>query len=111
MRRQREVHVSVIVELSIFPLGQGESVSGAVAKAVDVVRHSGLPHVLGPMGTCLEGDYDAVMAVVARAFKALEADHERVYMTLKVDARRGRQGGLQAKTASVERHLQPAQPK
>ena len=103
--------MSVIVELSLFPLGQGESVGPAVAQAVEIIRASGLPHQLGPMGTCIEGGYDEVMAVVGRCFKALEAGHGRVYMTLKVDARAGRDNGLTRKTAAVERRLDHTQPR
>ncbi len=97
--------MSVIVEFSLFPMDKGQSVGAYVARAAGIVRQSGLPHVLGPMGTCLEGEYDEVMAVVGRCVKALEPDCERVYMTVKMDWRRGRTGGLAGKTASVEERL------
>ncbi|WP_243362231.1 MTH1187 family thiamine-binding protein [Fundidesulfovibrio terrae] len=94
--------MSVIAELSIFPLGVQGSLAPYVAKAVHLIRESGLPHHLGPMGTCVEGEWDEVMAVVDQCFKALAVDQERVYMTLKVDWRAGRENGLHSKTASVE---------
>jgi uncharacterized protein (TIGR00106 family) len=98
--------VSVIVELGIFPMGAHESLSPAVAKAVRIIRDSGLPYQLGPMGTCIEGEYHQVMAVVGQCFDVLEQDgHERIYMTIKADWRRGREGGLSAKTAAVAAHL------
>ncbi len=100
--------MSVIAELSIFPVGVQGSLAPHVAKAVAVIRASGLPHSLGPMGTCIEGEWDEVMAVVTRCFEALKADQDRVYLTLKVDWRDGRHGGLTSKTASVAKALEDA---
>ena len=97
--------MSVIVEFSLFPMDKGQSVGAYVARAAAIVRQSGLPAVLGPMGTCLEGEYDQVMEVVGRCVKALEPDCERIYMTVKMDWRRGRAGGLTGKLASVEERL------
>lgn len=97
--------MSVIVELSLFPMDKGCSVSHFVARAVSLIRQSGLAHQLTPMGTCIEGEWDEVMAVVDACFKALAADSDRVYLTLKADWRRGRAGGLAGKTASVEARL------
>ncbi len=97
--------MSVIVDLSLFPVGKGESVADYVARAVKIIRDSGLPHRLGPMGTAIEGEYDEVMAVVGSCFKALQADCDRVYMTLKVDGRAGRSAGLEQKVGDVEKRL------
>lgn len=97
--------MNVIAELAIFPMDKGESVSPWVARAVAVIRKSGLPHVFGPMGTCIEGEWSAVMHVVDACFRAIEADSDRIYMTLKVDARRGEAGRLQGKMRSIEQRL------
>ncbi len=97
--------MSVIVELTVFPLDKGQSVGAYVARAVGLIRASGLACQLTPMGTCIEGEWDRVMAVVDQCFQALAKDSDRVYLTLKADWRRGRENGLQAKTASVERAL------
>ena len=37
--------MSLIVELSVFPMDKGASVSAFVARAVSVIRESGLPHL------------------------------------------------------------------
>ena len=100
--------MSVIAELSIFPTGVQGSLAPYVARAVSIIRDSGLPHQLGPMGTCIEGEWDEVMAVVTRCFEALKADQDRVYLTLKADWRAGREGGLASKTASVAKALEGA---
>ncbi|MDD4953208.1 MAG: MTH1187 family thiamine-binding protein [Desulfovibrionaceae bacterium] len=97
--------MSVLVELSIFPIGEGSSVGTHVAGAVEIIRKSGLAHKLGPMGTGIEGEWDEVMAVVNDCYRAMARDCERVYLTLSADARRGRDRGLDEKTASVEEKL------
>ena len=97
--------MSVIAELAIFPMDKGTSVSPWVARVVQVIRASGLGHVMGPMGTCMEGPWQDVMNVVDACYRALEPDCDRIYMTLKVDARRGEAGRLDAKLDSVRQKL------
>jgi uncharacterized protein (TIGR00106 family) len=94
--------MSVLVDFSIFPVDKGGSVSAYVAKALDIIKKSGLPHRLGPMGTSVEGDWGEVMAVVTRCFETLKKESDRVYMTLKVDYRKGASGRLEGKVKSVE---------
>ena len=50
--------------------GEDGSVSEAVARAVQVVRESGLPNETNAMFTNIEGEWDEVMAVVKRAVEA-----------------------------------------
>jgi uncharacterized protein (TIGR00106 family) len=93
--------MSVIVHLSVFPLHVGGSLAPHVARVVEVVRASGLPCQLGPMGTAIEGEWDQVMAVVDACYRELEPDFDRIYLSFTADSRRGRQGGLESKVASV----------
>ncbi|MCG8532450.1 MAG: MTH1187 family thiamine-binding protein [Desulfovibrionales bacterium] len=97
--------MSVIAELSLFPMDKGESVSPFVARVVTVIKQSGLSYEFGPMGTTIEGAWDNVIATVSACYKALEEDCDRIYMTLKVDARKGRTNGLAGKKASVNAKL------
>jgi uncharacterized protein (TIGR00106 family) len=97
--------MSVIVNLALFPMGKGESASPYVARAAKIIRASGLPNQLHPMGTCIEGEWDEVMAVVGRCFKALENDCGRIYLTLAADYRKGVDDRLGRKVASVEEKL------
>ena len=97
--------MSLIVELCVFPMDKGASVGAYVARAVGVIRESGLPYKLTPMGTCIEGEWAEVMGVVRRCFEVLAADSDRVFLTINADWRRGRVNGLSSKTATVERVL------
>jgi uncharacterized protein (TIGR00106 family) len=94
--------VSVIVDFSIFPVDKGESVRAYVSRAVKIIKESGLPHKLGPMGTCVEGEWNEVMALVGRCFEALKKDCNRVYMTIKVDYRKGSSGRMEGKIQSIK---------
>ncbi|MGD8344155.1 MAG: MTH1187 family thiamine-binding protein [Desulfobacterales bacterium] len=97
--------MSVIVEFSIFPLDKGESLSPYVARALKLIQDSGLPYELNPMGTCVEGEWSEVMALVDRCFEALEKDCNRISLSLKADFRKGPTGRLKSKVASVKEKL------
>ncbi|MBC2643842.1 MULTISPECIES: MTH1187 family thiamine-binding protein [unclassified Rhodococcus (in: high G+C Gram-positive bacteria)] len=96
----------MLVAFSVSPMGgDSDSVGGAVAAAVRVVRESGLPNETTSMFTTVEGEWDEVMAVVKRATDVLLEQFPRVSLVLKADIRPGRTDQLHAKVATVERHL------
>lgn len=97
--------MSTIVAFSVAPLGTGESVTPAVARAVKVVRDSGLPNETSAMFTSVEGEWDEVMDVVKRAVEAAGEGQNRVSLTLKADVRSGVTDGLKGKVAAVESEL------
>jgi uncharacterized protein (TIGR00106 family) len=97
--------MSVLVAFSVTPIGAGEDVGEFVAEAVRVVRASGLPNRTDAMFTTVEGEWDEVMAVVKDAVAAVEARCGRVSLVLKADIRDGQGGRLDAKVATIERHL------
>jgi uncharacterized protein (TIGR00106 family) len=98
----------MIVAFSVSPSG-GEpdgGVSEAVARAVKVVRESGLPNSTNAMFTNIEGEsWDEVMDVVKRAVEAAGEGSARVSLVLKADIRPGFSGQLEAKVDRVEAHL------
>ena len=94
--------MSVIVELCLFPVDKGDSLSEYVSRAVKIIQSSGLSYTSGPMGTTIEGTWDETMAVVSACYAALEKDCDRVYMVIKVDARKGRENGLQTKMQALQ---------
>lgn len=98
--------MSVIVEMSIFPMDKGESVSAHVAKAVSVIAKSGLPYVMGAMSSSFEGEWDEVMRVVDACYKALEPDCNRILLYVRADCRKGRTGGLVGKLESVRAKME-----
>ena len=95
----------VLLEFSMAPHGQGESVGAYVARLLDVIDRSGVPYQLTPMGTILEGEWDQVIGVVSACFRELERDCSRIGLNLKVDYRQGPAGRLKSKIERVERQL------
>lgn len=95
----------VLLEFAMAPRGEGESLSRHVARILDIVDRSGLDYQLTAMGTIIEGDWDAVMAVVSECFRALQADCTRIGMNLKMDYRAGTESRLASKVDAVEGHV------
>ncbi len=94
--------MSVIVDFSIFPMDpEGPSLSPYVARALNVIKDSGLSYQLGPMGTSIEGEWEDVMHVVDACYRELEQDCDRIYMNIKVDSKKGRIHGILSKVESV----------
>ncbi len=98
--------MSVLAELSIFPLDKGDSLSPYVARMVSIVRDSGLDYTLHAMGTCLEGSWSEVMDVVTKCFEDLQQDCDRIYLTLKLDYKRGKAGQIEHKVDAVRQRVQ-----
>jgi len=92
----------MIVDFSIAPVGQGESLSEALVPIFDLVDASGLAHEHHAMGTNVEGDWDEVMALVKACRDRLLERTGRVSISLRIDDRRGVTDGLRRKVASVE---------
>jgi len=95
----------LLAEFSLTPLDKGASVGAYVARSLDIIDRSGLPYRLGPMGTCVEGEWDAVMALVKACLERMAADCERISISFKGDWRRGASGRLTAKIEKVESTL------
>ena len=97
--------MAMLLEFSMFPLGKGESVGGYVADSLDIIDRNGVPYRLNPMGTVLEGEWEAVIAVVKQCLDRMAEDCDRVTCTMKFDWRQGATGRLESKVASVEKRL------
>ncbi len=98
--------MSVMVELTMFPTDKGESVSLYVSRVIAMIDERGLDYRLTPMGTVMEfGSLAEALGVVADAYALLEPDCGRVYATIKLDIRKGKEGRLAQKIESVEKRL------
>jgi len=95
--------VSVLLELSMFPLDKGESVGQYVSGVVQVIRDAGVDYQLAPMGTIIETDnLQQALALVEKAYDTLESiGCNRVYSVMKFDIRKGESGRLEQKIRSV----------
>ena len=94
--------MSVLVEFSMSPLDKGESVSRYVSRSLEIISASGVPYRLGPMGTCLEGEWDEVMGVIRQCYDRMSSDCARITCSIKIDARTGHDGRLTKKIEKIE---------
>lgn len=98
----------MIVAFSVAPATtdtpNGE-MADAVARAVAIVRESGLPNETTAMFTTVEGEWDEVFDVIKRATAAVEAVSQRVSLVIKADIRAGYTGMLTQKVDSLEKSL------
>ncbi|MCP4287260.1 MAG: MTH1187 family thiamine-binding protein [Gammaproteobacteria bacterium] len=99
--------MSVLLEFSMFPTDKGASVSNQVSLVIAEIRESGLPYRLTPMGTIVETDQlGQALNLVERCYLVLDrADCQRVYASLKLDIRKGRSNGMEAKLESIREKI------
>jgi uncharacterized protein (TIGR00106 family) len=95
----------VLMEMSIVPIGVGESVSKYVAQCVDIVDRSGLAYELHAMGTIVEGELPVLLQLLEDCIEEVAKSANRVTCTAKFDYRKSVAGGLKSKVASVEQKL------
>jgi uncharacterized protein (TIGR00106 family) len=100
-----------LIEIQVLPSG-GQAPPGQpyyfVERAIDVIKASGLKYEVEPMGTTIEGDFDAAMDTAIRALKApLEAGAEGVFTIIKV-SHRARGGATMDQLVGKHRSDTPA---
>ncbi len=97
-----------ILELTISPRKAGvESLRASVAVAEKVIRSSGMPSMLTPMSTIVEGDFGELLELIRKVDEALIADgHYRVYIIAKIDHRIDKDVRLMDKVKAVEDELE-----
>lgn len=95
----------VLMELSVVPLGKGESVSAYVAQCVALIDQSGLDYQLNAMGTIVEGELPRVLSLAQQCVELMAQHSDRVTASIKLDYRKGASGRIAAKVASVQAKL------
>lgn len=94
--------MSVLAEFSMSPLDKGDSLSKYVSRSLAIIADSGVPYRLGPMGTCLEGDWDSVVGVIKQCYERMSEDCSRISVSIKMDIRADKEGRLTGKIAKIE---------
>jgi len=95
----------MLIQFSIFPTGSGESISGEVSKVIDIIDKSGLVYKTSSMATVIEGEWDEIMPVINQCRLKLKENHNRVYMVLTMDDRKGAKNRIEGKIKSLEKKL------
>jgi uncharacterized protein (TIGR00106 family) len=92
----------MLASFSIIPIGVGEELKEHVAKVLALVDESGLAYRLGAMQTTVEGDPEAVMALIMKCHRRMREIAPRVLTSITIDDRRDAKGRLAGKVADVE---------
>ena len=96
----------VNIELCLIPIGAEGSLAPAIARCQQIFLAAGLQPHLNPFGTCVEGDWDAVMQAVQRCHEAVHAmGVARIFSSLKIGTRTDRVQTLQGKIDRVQEVL------
>ncbi len=79
----------MIVEISVVPIGVGESLSKFIAEALKVIERKGLRYELSSMGTVVEIENYIELGELLEEInkRLLEMGVGRVYMVIKSDYR------------------------
>ncbi|MCK4340190.1 MAG: MTH1187 family thiamine-binding protein [Phycisphaerae bacterium] len=98
--------MNVLVDLCVTPIGVGVSVSKYVAACERVITEAGLKRQLHAYGTNIEGEWDAVFAVVRRCHEVVhEMGAPRISTTIRLGTRTDRAQTMDDKIRSVEEKL------
>ncbi len=95
----------MLVQFSMFPVGNKESASAEVAKIIDIIDCSGLPYKMSSMSTVVEGEWDEIMELINKCRLRLKRTNNRIYMVLSMDDRKGAKKRLTGKVESIELKL------
>ena len=93
----------ILAQLSVYPIGEGTSLSRFVKKGVAVIKESGYKYEVGGMSTAVEvPDLDSLFDLVKKIHAAhLGEGAKRIVIDLKVDDRRDKDATIERKRKSV----------
>ncbi len=93
----------ILAQLSVYPVGEGTSLSRFVKKGIQVIKDSGYSYSVGGLSTAIETpDLDALFELIKKIRQAhLDEGAKRVIVDLKVDDRHDKNATLNSKITSV----------
>jgi uncharacterized protein (TIGR00106 family) len=94
----------MIAVFTVVPHGK-EALSQDVAQVIDIIDKSGIDYQLTAMGTIVEGEPDAVWALIRECHEKMRTLARRVSTHITIDDRQDEKGALQSKVADIEQHL------
>ncbi len=95
----------MLIEFSIVPIGTGSSIGDQLAEVLKIVDESGLPYKVNPMGTVVEGEWDALMKLIKKCHMSVMKSGERALTTISIDDRKGKPNRLEQKVKSIEKRI------
>ncbi len=95
--------MTVIAEVTTYPIGMGISLSRYVKRAIKVLDESNLDYEIGPMSTTIEaGSVEQILEVIGKMHNAIgEAGCQRISTAIRIDDRRDKDREMMDKVAAV----------
>ena len=93
----------MIAQLSVYPVGEGTSLSRFVKKGVSVIEKSGYTFEVGGMATTVEiPDLNTLFELIKKVHAAhVEEGAQRIIIDLKVDDRQDKAATIKSKKEAV----------
>lgn len=79
--------------------------SGDLASIIKIVDESKLPYSLTPFGTCIEGDWEQVIALIKQCHTQARSLSHHVLTTIRIEDEEGAKEKLTENITSVEHAL------
>ena len=94
----------ILAQLSVYPIGEGTSLSRFVKKGIQAIKESGFKYEIGGMSTAIEvPDLDSLFQLVKKVHQAhLNEGAQRIVIDLKVDDRRDKEATIERKRNAVK---------
>ena len=94
----------ILAQLSVYPIGEGTSLSRFVKKGIKVIKESGYHYEIGGMSTAIEvPDLEALFLLVKKVHQAqIDEGGQRIVIDLKVDDRRDKNASIRSKRDAVK---------
>ena len=94
----------ILAQLSVYPIGEGTSLSRFVKKGIKVIKDSGFHYEIGGMSTAIEvPDLDTLFLLIKKVHQAqVEEGGQRIVIDLKVDDRRDKDASIRSKRNAVK---------
>lgn len=93
--------------VSVFPIGEGTSLSEYVAESIKAIKEmKDVNYEITGMGTIIEGEMDKIFEAIKLMHLAqIKAGAKRVYMVITIDDRRDKPSSAKEKVDSVKKKL------
>jgi uncharacterized protein (TIGR00106 family) len=92
----------MLADLAIIPIAHSPHTSHILADVLKTIKESGLPYQLTPTSTCIEGNWDEIVAVAKRCHHIARIEAPHVVTTLRFEDDEMQDGKLKSNLESVE---------
>lgn len=95
----------MVLELTIIPIGHEHSISGDLARLVNIIESTGLDYRMTAFGTLVEGTWDQLMSLAKDCHFEVRKKSERALTMMRLDDYGERTGEIAGAVSRVEEKL------